>query len=559
VQRAIWGLLATLVAFGVLAPATQALPPSLSVPSTTYTNITAFEAAAGGSDNGTTAGEQGGGYRHWTPAGMAVDGSDPGSTAIPGGHTAAMATNRLQPWGLEIGPAVAVANDGFLSVNSQAGFSPPSLWAPFNTNTAQFQIVRPGGPAPSVTRGLGVEFVNVENSSTTIQYYSGDTPLLPPPGLQVPTGTTAFAGVLFATPVVTSVTITLGSAQIFNFDGSTVTPVGTGTTMSAGDDVVLAEPGAGQATATTTAGVPVSLPLVSFDSGDAAGEITAAVNWGDGTSSNGIIVPGTGSTFGVTGSHSYAMPGRYTANVTVADFSGSELQTQAVIQVGQRFSQTSVVCSPSAVAVSSTTLCTAAVSDSSPGSPTAPTGVVTFSSPTAGGSFPTAGSCTLGATALPGTSMCVAQFEPSQRPPVHAVVIASYRGDSLHSTSQAAATLTVQNQRCSLSAVSHRLRANGFGLIVTCDARASVQVSAQAHVTRGGPFRPFSLAFGSGHALVNPGRPTVLVVKPAPGVVRALLAALARHQRVSLKLTLTATSHTTRTTTTKRVSAIRAY
>jgi len=71
-----------------------------------------------------------------------------------GGHTAAVSSSRLQPWGLELGPAVAVANDGFKSVNSHAGFSPPNLWAPFNSNTTEFQIVAPApqasAPVPAV-------------------------------------------------------------------------------------------------------------------------------------------------------------------------------------------------------------------------------------------------------------------------------------------------------------------------------------------------------------------------------------------------------------------------
>src|ERR1700733_5315238 len=172
--RAFRGLVAVFAVLGVAAPAAHA---SLSVPSTTFTNITGFEAAAGGASNGTTPGEQGSGFRHFTPGGIAVDGSDPGSTAIPGGHTAAVSPSRLQPWGLELSPAVAVANDGFRSVNSHAGFSPPNLWAPFNSNTTQLQIVAPAGqasaPAPAVSRGVGIEFVNVENSGTTISYYSG--------------------------------------------------------------------------------------------------------------------------------------------------------------------------------------------------------------------------------------------------------------------------------------------------------------------------------------------------------------------------------------------------
>jgi hypothetical protein len=56
---------------------------------------------------------------------------------------------------------------------------------------------------------------------------------------------------------------------------------------------------------------------------------------------------------------------------------------------------------------------------------------------------------------------------------------------------------------------------------------------------------------------VTAGRPTVLVVKPSPGVLPALRAALHRHQRISLKLTLTASSHSTTRTTTTRASALR--
>ncbi|HTX12493.1 MAG TPA: hypothetical protein VME22_27995 [Solirubrobacteraceae bacterium] len=547
-----------LFAFGcALAANPPAAQASVTVPSQTYTSLAAFEAAVGGADNGTNPGEQGSGFRHFTPAGIAVNGSDPGSTAIPGGHTAALAPSRLQPWGIELGPDVAVANDGFASVNPNVDFSQTDLWAPFNSNSTTFQVVVPGAQTssatPAFTRGLGVQFVNVE-SGTTIQYYSGNAPLFAQP-LQV---TTSFEGVLFADPVVTSVVITLGTDQIFNFDGSTVTAVGASGTMTAGDDVVLAEPGAGESSAAATAGVPVGLNLASFQTNDGA---TATIDWGDGSQGTGTLVgvQGEPGTFVLQGSHSYALPGSYTARATVEDVSGSAFETEADIQVAPRASTTAVTCSPAAVAVSATTLCVAAVSDSSPGTPTAPTGVVTFSSPTAGGSFPTAGSCTLGATAVPGTSMCVVQFEPSQRPPLHAAIIGVYRGDSLHTASQSATTVAVEKQRCSLSALSRRLRPGGFGLLVTCDARANVQVSAQAHVARSGPFRAFALAFGSGHLLITPGRPTVMVIRSAPGVLGILRAALGRGQRVSLKLTLTATSHATRTTTTKRVSAIRAF
>ena len=538
---------------GVSAPAAHA---ALTVPSQTYASLAQFEAAAGGADNGTNPGEQGSGFRHFNPAGIPVNGSDPGSTLIPGGHTVALASNRLQPWGIGLGPDVAVANDGFASVNSQAGFTPPDLWAPFNSDTTTFDIVAPAqqtvAATPALTRGLGIEFVHVENNGTAIQYYSGDALL---DQVQVPQGATSFEGVLFAEPVVTRVVVTLGTAEIFGFDGGSVSQGSTNSsTLAAGEDVVQAEPGAGEATATGTAGVPVGVNLTTFESNDGA---TATIDWGDGSVEEDSIGNGAAGTFGVTGSHSYAKPGSYTVNVTVEDISGSEFETQGQITVAPRSTATSVTCSPSSVAVSATTTCMAVVSDASGGTPSSPAGLVTFSSPTANASFPGAGSCILGPTAAPGTSLCEVQFEAGQLPPSQARVIAGYSGDSIHSASQATTIVAVHKQRCALTALSRRVRPGGFAVIVTCDARSGVQIAAEAKAARKGPFRAFQLAFGRLQGTVTAGRPTVLVIKPGRGVLRTLRAALGRHQHISLKLTLTASSHATRTTTTKRVSAIR--
>ncbi len=545
-----------LAVLGVAAPAAQA---SLSVPSQTFTSLAPFEAAIGGIDNSTTAGEQGSGFRHWTPAGIAVDGSDPGARAIPGGRTAALTPDRLEPWGIELGPDVAVANDGFKSVNANAGFSPPNLWAPFNSFAAGLQIVAPAAttsfPAPAMTRGLGVVFANVENAGTTIRYYSGN-------GLvgqvSAPQGATSFAGVLFRDAVVTRVVITLGTAEIFKFDGSTVTPGGTDPTMlAAGDDVVLAEPGAGQAVISATAGVPISPVLGSFDSGDAAGAIAATIDWGDGTGSSGTVAPSGGGAFTVAGSHSYALPGSYTARLTVQDSSGSEIETQALIRVAPEPTTTSVACSPTSVAVSATATCTATVQDTDAGAAMPPTGLVTFTSPTPGASFPGSGSCLLGASGT-GFAFCQVQLRPGQRPPVQARITAFYWGDALHTASSSDAAVAVHLPRCTLKALARRLRGGGFPVIVTCDARSNVQIAVKALAPRAGRHRAFQLQFGSLSTAVTAGRPTVLVIKPASGVLPALRTALRRHQRVSLKLTLTAGSRTTATrTTTTRVSALR--
>jgi hypothetical protein len=97
----------------------------------------------------------------------------------------------------------------------------------------------------------------------------------------------------------------------------------------------------------------------------------------------------------------------------------------------------------------------------------------------------------------------------------------------------------------------------GLGVLATCDARANVTITVKAVVARKGKFRAFSLQFGDLHTSVGAGRPTVLSIKPSAVVVTDLRAAQRRHQRVSLKLTLTASSHATKATTTTRVSALR--
>jgi hypothetical protein len=527
--------------------------------------LAAFESAAGGSDNGSAPGEHGTGFRHVTWDGIAVDGSDSGSTVIAPGHVVAVSRSRLQPWGIELGPDVAVANDGFASVNSHAGFSafsPPNVWAPFNSSTTELQIISPSAPAstpvPALTRGLGVVFLNVETAGTTIQFYNGDTLLSQAPA---PQGATSFVGLLFGDAVVNRVVITLGTAAIFGFDGSTVTSGGQDpTTLVAGDDMVLAEPGAGVPTVPATAGVTVSPVLASFTDTDpnaGAGDFRATIDWGDGTRGSGTIAPGAGGGFVVAGNHAYVQAGSYTATVTVDDFSGSELTTQALVQVAARSTATSISCSPSRVAVSAATSCTATVTDFGPGGGTLPSGTVAFSSPTAGAAFAQDTGCVLGPSMVTGQATCQVEFTPGRLPPRQARVDAHYSGDAAHSASDATVTVAVRLQRCTLSVLSKRLirGSSALGVIVECDARTSVQITVQALAarTRGSPALRFT--FGTLKASVAAGRPTVLVIKPTRSGLATLHAATARRQRVKLSLTLTASSHVTQSKTKTRVAA----
>jgi hypothetical protein len=563
-----WGisLVAVTCACGVLAPgASASLGGGLAVPFTgsgasTASAMAAFEAAVGGPDNGTAGGEQGGGYRHATWDQIAFDGSDPGSATIKSGHVIIPARNRLQQWGLELGPDIAVANDGFQAVGASVpftAFSAPTVWGPFDstTPTAEFSVVAPGDQGteatPSQSRGLGIVFLNA-SASTQIQYYNGDTLL---DSVSAPASpTTSFAGVLFPYPVVTRVVVMLGGGEIFGWNGTSVSPGGANPV--AGDDIVLAEPGPN---VNATAGAAISSVLDTFTESDATAFVSAVIDWGDGAQTAGTIVSAPDGAFNVIGSHSYAEAGSYTAKVTVDDSDGSEQTSNALIQVARRPSSLSVTCSPSPVAVTASTTCTATVADAGAGGPITPTGTVELSSPTAGASFADDSGCMLGPTETPGLAICEVQFTPTQLPPVQARIDGFYAGDSAHAGSSDNAIIGVRAQRCKLKALPARLKGHPamLGMLVTCDARANVTIAVKATGARKGRFKAFALSFGNLKATVGAGRPTVLTLRPSPSALTAVRAAARRHQRVSLKLTLTASSHATRTTTTTRVAALR--
>ncbi len=560
-------------ACGALAPAASA---SLSVPTgglpVTFTGssasgasvpsaLAAFEAAAGGADNGAAAGEQGSGFRHATWDQITLDGSDPGSTAIEPGQVIVPARSRLQPWGLELGPDIAVSDDGFQSVSSTQfnPFSMPNVWGPFNSDMAEFDVVAPAAPGtapePAQTRGLGIVFLN-STGSTQIQYYNGNIPLAQG-SVTAPAGATSFAGLLFPDAVVTRVVVTLGGSDIFDWDGATVTRGGSGSV--AGDDIALAEPGP---KVSATAGVPISPVLDTVAESDPTAYVSATIDWGDGTRTAGTLVPAAGGALAVTGTHAYAQAGSYAAVVTVDDASSAptnEQSSDAVIQVTPRASTTSVTCAPSPVAVTASTMCTATVADAGAGGLITPTGTVELSSPTAGASFADDSGCVLGATETPGVAICEVQFTPTQLPPAQARIDAFYAGDGAHAGSSDSAIIGVRAQRCALKALSARLKGHPpmLGMVVSCDARANVTIAVKATGARKGRFKAFTLQFGGLRATVTAGRPTVLVIKPPHAVVNALRTAGRRHQRVSLRLTLTASSHATRTTTTTRSSALR--
>ena len=99
-------------------------------------------------------------------------------------------------------------------------------------------------------------------------------------------------------------------------DGSSITPTGT-VVVAEGDSLTA------HATAiTATAGQALSqVTVASFtdvNTGAVAGDFTASIDWGDGTTTVGGVSGGLG-TFTVSGSHTYANPGTETVGVTLTD------------------------------------------------------------------------------------------------------------------------------------------------------------------------------------------------------------------------------------------------
>jgi hypothetical protein len=282
------------------------------------------------------------------------------------------------------------------------------------------------------------------------------------------------------------------------------------------------------------------------------------IDWGDGTRTVGTIVPAAGGAFNVTGTHAYANAGTYTTTVSVRDFAGDEQTSQTAIDVAPRATATTLICSPSSVAVTATTTCTATVSDAGGVGASIPTGLLSFSSTTAGAGFGQDGGCLLAPTAVSGVAACAVQFTPGQRLSNQAHLSVAYGGDGAHAGSGAVGTVGIRPQRCTLTVLTRRrLRSQGIGVLVTCDARSGVQIKAKAVVARKGRLKAFQLQFGTIRASVGAARPTVLVVKPGRGVLVPLRAALRRHQHISLRLTLTASSQAVSKQTTTRVSAFR--
>ena len=203
----------------------------------------------------------GGGSRiNWD--GVRLDGTDanPNTRVIDPGKTVEIPVDRFRNLGAIYADPYAVSGDGFTSVNpATAGqfpaFTPNNTFAMFDFDTGQFtdrfieqSFVLPNTNTAAGTRGFGAIFVDVEDAtSSSIEYFgqSADGNEISLGKFAVPTGGSGesqFLGVLFDQPIVTGVTLTLGTNALFSNDGaSTQFQSFGGENLAAGIDLVVTD------------------------------------------------------------------------------------------------------------------------------------------------------------------------------------------------------------------------------------------------------------------------------------------------------------------------------
>jgi Bacterial Ig-like domain (group 3) len=130
--------------------------------------------------------------------------------------------------------------------------------------------------------------------------------------------------------------------------------------------------------------------------------------------------------------------GAYEGDSAHAAMSGS-----AELTVVARATSVSVSCG-SGVVASQTATCTVTVTDSdAAGTPSAPTGMVTFASDANGAGFSLSGACTLTPLVSNTESGCSVEYMPGGSALGTHAITATYRGDSIHGTGSALGTLAV--------------------------------------------------------------------------------------------------------------------
>jgi hypothetical protein len=211
--------------------------------------LAAFQEAVGGSNASKI-----------TWDGVKLDGTDinPNTKIIDFGKTVEIPVDRFKGAGAIFADPYTVSGDGFASINPHTAqdfiaFSPKNTFAMFDPESGKFAdrfiqqtFVLNGTDTTAGTRGFGAIFTDVElQNSSSIEYFGTDDygNKVSLGKFAVPTGKSGdsqFVGVVFDAPIITEVSLTLGSNALFSFDGQHTQAFG-GENFEYGIDLVVTD------------------------------------------------------------------------------------------------------------------------------------------------------------------------------------------------------------------------------------------------------------------------------------------------------------------------------
>jgi len=300
--------------------------------------LQSFQAATGGADNGATPAPQSGGFRTINWDDVKLDGTDFGgdTTVINAGATVGIPTNRYQERGVSFAQVYAVSGDGFADVNPSAAglfpaFSANNTFSALNNITVNLTFDQPSSHTTSKisasSQGFGAVFLNVETPSTTsIEYFHGSQSLgkfFVPVGAP---GQPEFLGELFASAIVTNVTIKLGTDAVFTFSGAAITALNADApptaNLAAADDFVYPEPvaSADLPSIIGTQGQTFAGVVGRFSDSRltaVASNYTGIIDWGDGNTSPATFAANAQGGFDVSGTHTFSRGGTLPVSILV--------------------------------------------------------------------------------------------------------------------------------------------------------------------------------------------------------------------------------------------------
>jgi hypothetical protein len=173
----------------------------------------------------------------WDEIDVRGNDSDPATLLVVPG-TVLIPVDRFRNEGIIFEAPYAVSGNGFSGANPETvgrfrPFSPNNTLAvadltlgEFNDHFIDLTFIVPGTDIPGSTRGFGAIFVDAETPGSTIEFF-GMTLKGEPVSLgqfMVPSdgqaGNPEFLGVVFDTPIVTHVRLTVGDNALFSFNGT---------------------------------------------------------------------------------------------------------------------------------------------------------------------------------------------------------------------------------------------------------------------------------------------------------------------------------------------------